>query len=451
MASWKLRASNANPSQTRCFNPRDPSPKWRGDSPAARFRGDNGTSPLNYDHIFDQAIQRLHAEGRYRVFIDILRNKGAYPDARCFAGHNGPKPITVWCSNDYLAMGQHPKVIAAMEEALNDVGAGSGGTRNIGGNTHYHIELEKELADLHGKEAALLFTSGYVSNDATLSTLAKLLPGCVIFSDEMNHASMIAGIRNSGCEKRIFRHNDVAHLEELLAAEDPNVPKLIAFESVYSMDADIAPIHDFCDLAEKYNALTYIDEVHAVGMYGARGGGITERDGAAHRIDVIEGTLGKAFGVMGGYIAADTRIIDCIRSYAPGFIFTTSLSPVLVAGVLAAVRHLKESSVEREAQQAAAAELKRQFREAGLPVMESATHIVPLMVGDPVRAKKISDILLAEYGAYVQPINFPTVPRGTERLRFTPGPAHTPEMMRELTSALVEIWDRLDLQLQKAA
>ncbi len=385
------------------------------------------------------------------MFIDILRNKGAYPDARCFAGHNGPKPITVWCSNDYLAMGQHPKVIAAMEEALNDVGAGSGGTRNIGGNTHYHIELEKELADLHGKEAALLFTSGYVSNDATLSTLARLLPGCVTFSDEMNHASMIAGIRNSGCEKRIFRHNDVAHLEELLAAEDPNVPKLIAFESVYSMDADVAPIHAFCDLADKYNALTYIDEVHAVGMYGARGGGITERDGAAHRIDIIEGTLGKAFGVMGGYIAADTRIVDCIRSYAPGFIFTTSLSPVLVAGVLAAVRHLKESSVEREAQQAAAAELKRQFRDAGLPVMDSTTHIVPLMVGDPVRAKKISDILLAEYGVYVQPINFPTVPRGTERLRFTPGPAHTPEMMAELTSALLEIWDRLELQLRKAA
>jgi 5-aminolevulinate synthase len=385
------------------------------------------------------------------VFIDILRNKGAYPDARCFAGHNGPKPITVWCSNDYLAMGQHPKVISAMEEALNDVGAGSGGTRNIGGNTHYHIELERELADLHGKDSALLFTSGYVSNDATLSTLARLLPGCVIFSDEMNHASMIAGIRNSGCEKRIFRHNDAVHLEELLAAEDPSVPKLIAFESVYSMDGDVAPVHAFCDLAEKYNALTYIDEVHAVGMYGARGGGISERDEAAKRIDIIEGTLGKAFGVMGGYIAADTRIVDCIRSYAPGFIFTTSLSPVLVAGVLAAVKHLKQSSVEREAQQAAAAELKRQFREAGLPVMDSTTHIVPLMVGDPVRAKKISDILLAEYGVYVQPINFPTVPRGTERLRFTPGPAHTPAMMADLTSALVEIWDRLELQLRKAA
>ncbi len=385
------------------------------------------------------------------MFIDILRNKGNYPDARCFAHHNGPQPITVWCSNDYLAMGQHPKVIEAMEEALHNVGAGSGGTRNIGGNTHYHVELERELADLHGKESALLFTSGYVSNEASLSTLAKLLPGCVIFSDEMNHASMIAGIRNSGCEKRIFRHNDPEHLEELLAAEDPNVPKLIAFESVYSMDGDVAPIHTFCDLAEKYNALTYIDEVHAVGMYGARGGGITERDEAAHRIDIIEGTLGKAFGVMGGYIAADAKIIDCIRSYAPGFIFTTSLSPVLVAGVLAAVKHLKESSVERDAQQAAAARLKQMFREAGLPVMHTTTHIVPLMVGDPVRAKKISDILLAEYGVYVQPINFPTVPRGTERLRFTPGPAHSEAMMQQLTDALVEIWDRLELEFKKAA
>jgi len=406
---------------------------------------------VNYDHIFDQAIDRLHGEGRYRVFIDILRNKGAFPNARCFAGHNGPQPITVWCSNDYLAMGQHPKVVAAMEEALHDVGAGSGGTRNIGGNSHYHIELEAELADLHGKEAALLFTSGYVSNDATLSTLAKLLPGCVIFSDELNHASMIAGIRNSGCEKRVFRHNDLAHLEELLAAEDPDVPKLIAFESVYSMDGDVAPIHAICDLAEQYSALTYIDEVHAVGMYGARGGGISERDEAAHRIDIIEGTLGKAFGVMGGYIAADRKIIDCIRSYAPGFIFTTSLSPVLVAGVLASVRHLKQSSAERDGQQEAAARLKAMLRDAGLPVMDSVTHIVPLMIGDPVRAKRISDILLSEYGIYVQPINYPTVPRGTERLRFTPGPAHDESMMQALTDALVEIWDRLELQFAQAA
>src|SRR6187551_2523801 len=375
MASNDLNSSNANPSQTPRFKPRLASPKSRGTP--------ERIDPLNYDQIFDQAIERLHTEGRYRVFIDILRNKGAFPNARCFAGHNGPKPITVWCSNDYLAMGQHPDVIGAMEEALHDVGAGSGGTRNIGGNTHYHVQLEAELADLHGKEAALLFTSGYVSNEATLSTIAKLLPGCIIFSDALNHASMIAGIRSSGCEKQVFRHNDLAHLEELLAAADPDAPKLIAFESVYSMDGDIAPIAAICDLADRYNALTYCDEVHAVGMYGARGGGISERDDVARRITIIEGTLAKAIGVMGGYIAADTRIIDCIRSYAPGFIFTTSLSPVLVAGVLAAVKHLKASSVEREAQQAAATELKRQFREAGLPVMDSTTHIVPLMVGDP--------------------------------------------------------------------
>ena len=406
---------------------------------------------MNYKHIFTQAIDRLHSEGRYRVFIDILRNKGAFPNARCFHGHNGPKPITVWCSNDYLAMGQHPKVVAAMEEALHDVGAGSGGTRNIGGNTHYHVDLEAELADLHGKEGALLFTSGYVSNEATLATLARILPGCIIFSDELNHASMIAGIRNSGCEKRVFRHNDVDHLRELLAAEDPDVPKLIAFESVYSMDGDVAPIAAICDLADEFNALTYLDEVHAVGMYGPRGGGISERDDVAHRLTIIEGTLGKAFGVMGGYIAADQMIVDVIRSYAPGFIFTTSLSPVLVAGVLASVRHLKQSSEEREGQQASAATLKRLMSEAGLPVMPSVTHIVPLMVGDPVKAKRISDILLAEYGAYVQPINYPTVPRGTERLRFTPGPAHSEAMMRELVDALVEIWDRLELEFRKAA
>ncbi len=410
-----------------------------------------GLVSVNYDAVFEKAIDRLHAEGRYRVFIDILRNKGNYPNARCFAGHNGPKDITVWCSNDYLCMGQHPKVITAMEDALHDVGAGSGGTRNIGGNTHYHVELEHELADLHGKDGALLFTSGYVSNDATLSTLAKVLPGCIIYSDELNHASMIAGIRNAGCEKRVWRHNDLAHLEELLAADDPEAPKLIAFESVYSMDGDVAPIAAVCDLADKYNALTYCDEVHAVGMYGARGGGISERDEVADRVTIIEGTLGKAFGVMGGYIAADQKIIDVIRSYAPGFIFTTSLSPVLVAGVLASVRHLKASSEERTAQHANAAMLKTLFADAGLPVMVSNTHIVPLMVGDPVKAKKISDILLAEYGVYVQPINYPTVPRGTERLRFTPGPQHTEAMMRDLTSALIEIWGRLDIRAAQAA
>ncbi len=401
---------------------------------------------MDYNKVFSAAIDRLHEEGRYRVFIDILRNKGMFPNARCFAGHNGPKPITVWCSNDYLAMGQHPKVVAAMEEALHDVGAGSGGTRNIGGNTHYHIDLENELADLHGKETALLFTSGYISNEATLSTLGKILPGCIIFSDALNHASMISGIRNSGCEKRVWRHNDLAHLETLLAAEDPSVPKLIAFESIYSMDGDIAPIASICDLADKYNALTYCDEVHAVGMYGARGGGITERDAVAERVTIIEGTLGKAFGVMGGYIAADKMIVDVIRSYAPGFIFTTSLSPVLVAGVLAAVRHLKSSSEERDAQQAAAQFMKQSLSQAGLPVMDTETHIVPLMVGDPIRAKRISDILLAEYGVYVQPINYPTVPRGTERLRFTPGPYHTEAMITELATALVEIWDRLEIR-----
>jgi 5-aminolevulinate synthase len=405
---------------------------------------------LDYESIFKSAIERLHSEGRYRVFIDILRTKGSYPNAHCFGG-NGPKPVTVWCSNDYLGMGQHDTVIQAMENALREVGAGSGGTRNISGNTHYHIELEAELASLHGKEAALLFTSGYVSNEAALSTLGKLLPGCVIFSDELNHASMIAGIKNSGCEKRVFRHNDLEHLEQLLRDCDPDTPKLVAFESVYSMDADIAPIAAICDLADKYGALTYLDEVHAVGMYGDHGGGISEREAVADRLTIIEGTLGKAFGVMGGYIAASKTIIDCIRSYAPGFIFTTSLSPVLVAGALASVKHLKASSAEREAQQIAAATLKKKFASAGLPVMPSMTHIVPLLVGCPAKAKRISDILLAEYGLYVQPINFPTVPRGTERLRFTPGPCHSAEMMDELTSALVEIWGRLELELREAA
>jgi 5-aminolevulinate synthase len=406
---------------------------------------------MNYDSIFKTAIDRLHDEGRYRVFIDILRTKGSFPNAHCFHGHNGPKPITVWCSNDYLGMGQHPAVVAAMEEALHSVGAGSGGTRNIGGNTHYHVELEGELASLHGKEAALLFTSGYVSNEAALSTLGKLLPGCIIFSDELNHASMIAGIRSSGCEKRVFKHNDLEHLEQLLLEAPVEAPKLIAFESVYSMDGDVAPIADICDLADRYGAITYLDEVHAVGMYGAHGGGISEREGLAHRVTLIEGTLGKAFGVMGGYVAAGKNIIDCIRSYAPGFIFTTSLAPVLVAGALASVRHLKQSGAEREAQQVGAAALKAKFREAGLPVMDSVTHIVPLLVGCPAKAKRISDILLAEYGLYVQPINFPTVPRGTERLRFTPGPTHTEAMMDELTKALVEIWDRLELECRLAA
>ncbi len=414
--------------------------------PALAAAPDAPAPRADYDRLFNQAIDRLHDEGRYRVFVDILRERGRYPDARCFAGHNGPKPITVWCSNDYLGMGQHPVVIDAMEAALHEVGAGSGGTRNIGGTTHYHIDLERELAELHGKEGALLFTSGYVSNEATLSTLVKILPGCVVFSDELNHASMIAGIVNSGAEKRVFRHNDLAHLNELLAAEAPGTPKLIAFESVYSMDGDLAPIEAICDLADRHGALTYLDEVHAVGMYGARGGGISERDGVADRLTIIEGTLGKAFGVMGGYIAASRTVVDVIRSYAPGFIFTTSLSPVLVAGVLASVRHLKCSDEERRGQQAAAAALKVALADRDLPVLATDTHIVPLMVGDPVKAKAISDILLAEYGVYVQPINFPTVPRGTERLRFTPGPNHTAAMIEELADALAEIWSRLALR-----
>jgi 5-aminolevulinate synthase len=410
----------------------------------------NRKASMNYQRFFEEAINQVHAERRYRVFADIERIAGSFPRA-IWRSAGKAEEITVWCSNDYLGMGQNPDVVAALQKAAGRMGSGAGGTRNISGTNHPLVELELELADLHGKEAALVFTSGFVSNEASIATIGRLLPNCLILSDELNHASMIEGVRRSGAEKKIFRHNDIAHLESLLASAGRERAKLIVFESVYSMDGDISPIKEIADLAEKYNAMTYIDEVHAVGMYGARGGGISERDEAAQRIDIIEGTLGKAFGVMGGYIAADTRIVDCIRSYAPGFIFTTSLSPVLVAGVLAAVKHLKASSAEREAQQASAATLKRMFREAGLPLMDSTTHIVPLMVGDPVRAKKISDILLAEYGVYVQPINFPTVPRGTERLRFTPGPAHTEAMMAELTKALVEIWDRLELQFRKAA
>ena len=405
---------------------------------------------MDFEAFFKNELAELHDEGRYRVFAELKRHRGEFPRASRFKD-GAASNVTVWCSNDYLGMGQCPTVIAAMQEAIEACGAGAGGTRNISGTNYYHVQLEQELADLHHKEAALIFTSGYVSNWATLGTLGQKIPGLIIFSDALNHASMIEGIRHGKSARAIFRHNDLNDLEAKLKAADPDAPKLIAFESVYSMDGDIAPIKEICDLADKYGAMTYLDEVHAVGMYGPRGGGISERDEAAHRIDIIEGTLGKAFGVMGGYIAADTRVIDCIRSYAPGFIFTTSLSPVLVAGVLAAVKHLKSSSEERDGQQAAAAQLKEKMRRASLPVMPSTTHIVPLMVGDPVHAKKISDILLAEYGVYVQPINFPTVPRGTERLRFTPGPAHSPEMMDELVEALVEIWDRMELELAQAA
>ena len=401
---------------------------------------------FSYNSSFADATAALRREGRYRVFADILRERGAFPkaglhDPNSIYTDNKGKPITVWCSNDYLNMGQHPKVLVAMHEAVDAVGAGSGGTRNISGTTHYHVELERELADLHGKDAALLFTSGFVSNDATLSTLSKVLPGLIIFSDELNHASMIEGIRHGGTVKYVFRHNDMEHLEELLKAANPAAPKLIAFESVYSMEGEFSPTEAICDLAEKYGALTYIDEVHSVGMYGPRGAGIAARDGTMHRIDIIEGTLAKAFGVMGGYITASAELVDCIRSFAPGFIFTTSLAPAIAAGVLASIRHLKSSDVERQELSERAAALKARFTAAGLPLMESPSHIVPLMVGDAALCKAVSDSLLKDHGIYVQPINYPTVPRGTERLRFTPSPAHSDAMMDTLVEALVVVWD----------
>jgi 5-aminolevulinate synthase len=392
-----------------------------------------------YQTKLKDALGRLRQEGRYRVFADIVRRRGTYPSADHYTDAD-KRAITVWCSNDYLAMGQHPVVLAAMHEAIETAGAGSGGTRNISGTTHYHVELEQELADLHGKEAALLFTSGYISNDATLATLAKLLPGLIVFSDELNHASMIEGIKHGGMEKRLFRHNDPGHLEELLREVDPSAPKLIAFESVYSMDGDFGPVNTFCDLAEKYGAMTYLDEVHGVGLYGPRGSGVAGRDGAMHRVDIIEGTLAKAFGVMGGYITGTTELVDCIRSFAPGFIFTTSLAPALAAGALASIRHLKTSEVERSALHERAARLKRMMREAGLPVMNSPSHIVPVFVGDAVLCKSVSDALLRDHAIYVQPINFPTVPRGQERLRFTAGPMHTDAMMEHLVRSLDAVW-----------
>lgn len=399
----------------------------------------------SYNTRFREALADLRRENRYRVFADILRRSGAYPAADLHA-HNQVHPITVWCSNDYLGMSQHPKVLEAMRAAIDRTGAGSGGTRNISGTTHYHVELERELADLHGKEGALLFTSGFISNDATLSTLSRLLPGLVIFSDELNHASMIEGMRRGAAVKRVYRHNDLKHLELLLGEIDRAQPKLIAFESVYSMDGDFGPIAEICDLAERYGALTYLDEVHGVGLYGPRGAGVAARDGAMERIDVIEGTLAKAFGVMGGYIAARADVVDCIRSFAPGFIFTTSVPPAVAAGVLASVRHLKKSNIEREKLQERAGRLKRLLHQAGLPVMQSPSHIVPVLVGDAALCKSVSDSLLYDHGIFVQPVNFPTVPRGTERLRLTPSPNHSDDMMDALVQALDQVWTahRLD-------
>tara|TARA_R110000868_G_scaffold57930_3_gene178681 strand:+ start:5735 stop:6985 length:1251 start_codon:yes stop_codon:yes gene_type:complete len=401
---------------------------------------------MDYQNAFETAVRRVKAEGRYRVFADLLRRKGEFPVARWRAPDGQVRDVTVWCSNDYLGMGQLPCVVESMKKAIDDVGSGAGGTRNISGTTHYHVELERSLADLHDKDAALLFTSGYIANEATLSTLGKILPGLIIFSDELNHASMIAGVKGARCEKHVWRHNDVAHLEELLAAAPKDAPKLIAFESVYSMDGDIGPIKAVCDLADKYNALTYIDEVHAVGLYGLRGGGIAERDGLMHRIDIIEGTLGKAYGVMGGYIAADGAIIDAIRSMASGFIFTTALPPALAAGARASVEYLKSAHELREHHQERAATLKARLAEAGFPVMPSVTHIVPVQVGDPVLCKRMTDMLLDEHSIYVQPINYPTVPKGTERLRLTPTPLHTDAMFDALIEALHDVWKRASQQ-----
>jgi 5-aminolevulinate synthase len=406
---------------------------------------------VDYNAQLDSAINRLHAEGRYRTFIDIERKRGQFPHATWRKQDGTDLPVTVWCGNDYLGMGQHPAVLAAMHEALDATGAGSGGTRNISGTTVYHKRLEAELADLHQKEAALLFTSAYIANDATLSTLPKLFPGLIIYSDALNHASMIEGVRRNGGAKRIFRHNDVAHLRELLAGDDPAAPKLIAFESIYSMDGDFGPIKALCDLADEFGALTYIDEVHAVGMYGPRGAGVAERDGLMDRIDIINGTLAKAYGVMGGYIAASAKMCDAVRSYAPGFIFTTSLPPAVVAGAAASVAHLKTDQAARALHQTQSKILKLRLKGLGLPIIDHGSHIVPLIVGDPVHTKKLSDMLLTEYGIYVQPINFPTVPRGTERLRFTPSPVHGPREVDALVSALDGLWSHCALNRAELA
>ncbi len=405
---------------------------------------------MQYREYFRKRLADLKEEGNYRVFIDLQRRRGSFPAAR---QHDGDRvrEVTVWCSNDYLGMGQHPEVLAAMHEALDRSGAGAGGTRNISGTTHDHVLLERELADLHGKEAALLFTSGYVSNWAALGTLAAQIPGCIVFSDALNHASMIEGIRHSRASKVIWKHNDLEDLEAKLAAAPANAPKLIAFESVYSMDGDIAPIKEICDLADRYNAMTYLDEVHAVGMYGPRGGGIAEREGLMDRLTVIEGTLGKAFGVVGGYIAASAELVDFVRSFASGFIFTTALPPHVAAGAAASVRHLKQSSAERDLQKHRVAQLRARLDAEGIPHLPNPSHIIPVMVGDPVKCKFISDMLLEEFGIYIQPINYPTVPKGTERLRITPSPVHSEADLDHLVDALSALWNRCQMARRRVA
>ena len=405
-------------------------------------------TPHGYDQILAQALDRLRTEGRYREFADICRVRGRFPRA-LYRGQGREREVTVWCSNDYLGMGQHPAVLSAMHQAIDDVGAGSGGTRNISGTTHYHVELERELADLHGKGGALLFNSGYMANEATLSSLVRALPNCIVLSDELNHASMIEGIRHGGGEKLIWRHNDLVDLEAKLKTLATDRPKLIAFESVYSMDGDIAPLKEICALARRNGALTYLDEVHAVGMYGPRGGGIAEREALLHEIDIIEGTLAKAFGLMGGYIAANTTIIDAIRSFAPGFIFTTSIAPAIAAGATAAIRHLKTSSLERQLQSKHAKLLTASLKARGIPVTATESHIVPLIVGDPVKCKALTDRLLSDFSIYVQPINYPTVPKGTERLRLTPGPLHGELEISKLVAAIDQLWT--EMMLQRAA